>query len=225
MLPKPRSPQARGSGPTGAENRPPPSRERKSGRPWEASYLEGPAPWDIGRPQPAVERLAAEGRFDEPVLDVGCGTGENTLYLAGRGLGVLGVDIAPTALALARAKAQSRGVPARFAPADALRLQRLRRRFRTVLDCGLFHGFDDSERGTYAASLAAATESGGTLFVLCFSGEGPDTGPHPVGREELAAVFGAAAGWQVGSVEPERLQTRFHGPDGAPAWLLSATRR
>lgn len=56
-----------------------------AGRPWDASYQDGPAPWDIDKPQPAVVRLASEGAFAGTVLDVGCGTGENALHLAALG--------------------------------------------------------------------------------------------------------------------------------------------
>jgi len=45
-----------------------------TGLPWDASYHDGPAPWDIGRPQPAIVRLASEGGIAGPVLDAGCGT-------------------------------------------------------------------------------------------------------------------------------------------------------
>src|SRR5262249_23142653 len=80
----------------------PTSHERMTGLPWDASYHDGPAPWDVSRPQPAVVRTAAEGGFAGTVLDAGCGTGENTLYIASLGLPVLGVDVAETALAIAR---------------------------------------------------------------------------------------------------------------------------
>jgi SAM-dependent methyltransferase len=198
-------------------HRPPTSHERRSGLPWDASYRDGPAPWDIGRPQPAVTRLAFAG----PVLDVGCGTGENTLHIAALGIPVLGVDVAETAVGMARAKAVDRGLDAEFAVADALQLERLGRRFETVLDCGLFHTFDADERPPYVASLAAVTA--GTLYVLCFSDEGPDTGPHPVSRQELSAAFAPSGGWSVAAIEPDRLQTRFHAA-GAPAWLATLKR-
>jgi len=195
-----------------------------TGRPWDASYHDGPAPWDIGRPQPAVVRLAAEGGFAGTVLDAGCGSGENALHLASLGLPVLGVDVAETALALARAKADARGIEAEFALADAFELDRLGRRFETVLDCGLFHTFDADERPAYVASLASATEHAGTLYVLCFSDDGPEAGPHPVGREELGAAFNPGSGWDLTAVEPDRVHTRFHGEEGAPAWLARITR-
>jgi SAM-dependent methyltransferase len=158
------------------------------------------------------------------VLDAGCGTGENTLHVAALGLPVLGVDVAEAALAVAREKARERGIEAEFAAADALELERLGRRFDTVLDVGLFHTFDRDERPRYVAGLASVTEPGGTLYVLCFSDDGPDPGPHPVSEDELRAAFGAGSGWDVAAVEPDRIQTRFHGDDGAPAWLATVTR-
>ena len=195
-----------------------------TGLPWDASYQNGPAPWDIGRPQPAVVRLASEGAFSGAVLDAGCGTGENTLHVASLGFSVLGVDVAETALAIARTKAADRGIAVEFAAADALELARLGRRFNTVLDCGLFHTFDGDERPRYVASLASVTERGGTLCVVCFRDDGPDTGPHPVTEEELRTAFDRSTGWHVAAIEPERLQTRFHGDTGAPAWLARIRR-
>jgi ubiquinone/menaquinone biosynthesis C-methylase UbiE len=196
-----------------------------AGQSWDASYQgESPAPWDIGQPQPAVVRLAAEDGFSGAVLDAGCGTGENALHIAGLGLPVLGVDVAETALALAREKAKQRGLEVEFVAADAFHLERLGRRFETVLDCGLFHAFDRDERMQYVASLARVTEQGGTLYVLCFSNEGLETGPHPVSQEELRAAFNRSNGWEVLAIEPERIQTRFHGEQGAPAWLARIRR-
>jgi SAM-dependent methyltransferase len=201
----------------------PTSHERLTGLPWDASYRDGPAPWDVGRPQPAIARLAAAGGFAGAVLDAGCGTGENALHLASLGLSVLGVDVAETALAIARAKAEERGIEVEFAVADALRLERLGRRFATVLDCGLFHTLDGDERPAYVASLASVTERDGALYVLCFSDVGPDPGPHPVSQEELRAALNPSSGWRVAAIEPDRLQTRFHD-DGAPAWLATVKR-
>ena len=204
--------------------RQPTSHERLMGLPSDASYRNGPAPWDIGRPQPALVRLASEGGFAGAVLDAGCGTGENALHLASLGLTVLGVDVAETALAMARAKAGSRGLEAEFAAADALQLERLRRTFETVLDCGLFHTFDAGERARYVASLASVTQHHGTLYVFCFSNDSPGTGPHPVSRDELTAAFGPQTGWHVAAIKPDRLQTRFHDDNGAPAWFATINR-
>jgi SAM-dependent methyltransferase len=204
-----------------------------AGQPWDASYSDGPAPWDIDGPQPAIVRLASEGGFAGAVLDVGCGTGENALHIAALGLPVLGVDVAETALAIARQKVKDLsikdlllkdlGINAEFTPADAFHLERLGRRFDTVLDCGLFHTFSADERPAYVASLASVTVSHGILFLLCFSDQGPDTGPHPVSLEELNAAFSPENGWKVASIKPDLIQTRFH-ENGASAWFATIKR-
>jgi len=191
--------------------------------PWDVSYHDGPAPWDIDQPQPVVVRLASAGGFAGAVLDAGCGTGENALHVASLGLSVLGVDVAETALEIARAKAAGRGIEVEFATADAFHLERLGRRFETVLDCGLFHTFDADERPGYVASLASVTRPDGTLYVLCFSDDGPDTGPHPVSQEELRAALNPSRGWSVAAIEPDRIMTRYHD-EGAPAWFATVQR-
>ncbi len=206
----------------GFGGRQPTSHERMTGRPWDESYREG-APWDIGRPQAAFVRVADGGGFAGAVLDAGCGSGEHALLAAALGLPVLGVDVAETALAMALEKAAARGLKAEFASADALHLERLGRRFETVLDCGLFHTFNAEERPGYVASLASVTEPGATLYVLSFSDQGPESGPHPVSEEDVRTSFGAGSGWEVVALEPDWIETRFHGTQ-LPAWFVTVRR-
>jgi SAM-dependent methyltransferase len=200
----------------------PTSHERRTGRPWDDSYRHGPPPWDAGGPRSAVVRLCDEGAFAAPVLDAGCGSGEDALEIAARGLEVVGVDVAPTAIRQAGEKAASRGIDATFLVADALRLGRLGRTFRSVLDSGLFHTFDDDERSAYVESLAAATAPGSVLHLLCVSDAARgDEGPRRVSQSELRAAF--RAGWNVVSIEADRLETTLDS--GAfPAWLATIER-
>ena len=202
----------------------PTSHERHAGQPWDASYREGPAPWDIGAPQPAVVRLTSAGVFGGAVLDAGCGTGNNALHIAAQGLQPLGVDVAETAVSIARKSGAARGLDAEFIVADALHLDRLHRAFDTVLDCALFHAFDNDERQDYVASLASVTRPGAYLYLLCFSDADPETaGPHPVSQQDLSAQFTPGSGWDIASISPERLYARF-APEGVPAWLAKVQR-
>ena len=75
----------------------------------------------------------------------------------------------------------------------------------------------------YVASLASVIARGGTLYVLCFSDEGSDLGPHPVSKLEIISAFQEGDGWSVMAIDPDRLQTRFHD-NGASAWLATIKR-
>jgi 2-polyprenyl-3-methyl-5-hydroxy-6-metoxy-1,4-benzoquinol methylase len=194
---------------------------RTAGRPepWDRSYADGSAQkqWDIGAPQPAIIALADAGLIESPVLDVGCGTGENTLLLASRGLEVTGVDWARTAIERARQSAHERDLATIFEVADALALEQLGARFRTVIDSGLFHVFEPDEAVRYAASLRSVTLPGGALHLLCFSDREPDWGgPHRISEAQLRAAF--TDGWRVESAEPATFATATPG-GSVQAWL------
>ena len=188
--------------------------------PWDASYTGGTAaPWDIGRPQPAFVRLADEGRLTGRLLDAGCGSGENALLAAGRGADVTGIDVAPTAIARAKAKAAERGLTARFEVADALDLGRLGTTVDTVIDSGVFHVFGDADRARYVDSLAAAARTGGTCYLMCFSDRQPGTwGPRRVRAEELRAAF--SDGWNVEAITADTFDINpVEGMTQVQAWL------
>src|SRR3954469_20585093 len=93
---------------------------------FETEY-QGMAPWDISAPQPAFVSLEEVGLIRGSVLDVGCGTGENALYLASRGHEVWGLDFVPVAIERATGKAQERGLSVHFQVGDALKLDQLGR--------------------------------------------------------------------------------------------------
>jgi ubiquinone/menaquinone biosynthesis C-methylase UbiE len=189
---------------------------------FEWAYRSGEPPWDIGRPQPAVVRLAEQGLISGDVIDIGCGTGENALFLASRGLAVVGVDAAPTAIARAQEKARLRASAATFLVADALALEGLGRQFDAAIDCGLFHTFSDADRVLFERSLRRTLRSGARYMLLCFSEQEPgERGPRRVTQAEIRATF--ATGWKVDSIVPERFAARLPG-GGARAWLGLLTR-
>ena len=193
---------------------------------WDAAYAAStPPPWDLGRPQPAFVRLAGEGLLTGQVLDVGCGTGEQTLLAASSGADALGVDVSPLALDQARGKAAARGVKARFEVADALSLEDLGLSFDTVIDSGLFHVFDDDDRARYVASLASVLRSGGHLYLMCFSDRQPgEFGPRRVTQDELRAAFGA--GWTILAIQADTfaINPGLFPATTALAWLATIAR-
>jgi SAM-dependent methyltransferase len=193
---------------------------------WDDSYTgDAPPPWDIGRPQPTFVRLADEGRLAGRVLDAGCGTGEHALLAAHRGADAIGLDLAPTAIALARAKAARRGVSARFEVADALDLPRQALIVDTVIDSGVFHVFDDEDRKRYVEGLSAVLRPGGTCYLMCFSDRQPgDWGPRRFSAKELRSWFSAE--WTFESLTAETFDLNLiNGLTQVQAWLAIIGRR
>jgi cyclopropane fatty-acyl-phospholipid synthase-like methyltransferase len=189
---------------------------------WDASYtLSRPPAWDIGRPQSAFVRLAKKGLLGGRLLDCGCGTGEHALLAAASdGAEVTGIDMSAHAIEQARDKAAERGLAARFEVADALRLADLGLTFDTVLDCGVFHVFEDDDRVRYVASLASVLRDGGYCYLMCFSDRQRGRyGPRRVSQEELRDAFGA--GWRITSIEADTFEVNesWLGIPSAQAWL------
>jgi cyclopropane fatty-acyl-phospholipid synthase-like methyltransferase len=193
---------------------------------WDASYTAStPAPWDIGRPQPAFVRLAEKGLLSGQLLDAGCGTGEQTLLAASHGADAMGIDVSVHAIEQARGKAAERGLNARFEVADVLHLGDLGLMFDVVIDSGVFHVFDDQDRARYVASLASALGEGGYCHLICFSDAQPGIfGPRRVRQDELRAAF--SGGWQVVSIEAAAFELNESGLgiSSARAWLAAIQR-
>ena len=188
---------------------------------WDDSYAgDVPAPWDIGRPQPAFVRLAEQGLLAGRVLDSGCGTGEHTLLAAAHGADATGVDVSGLAIRRARDKAAERGLVARFEVGDALRLADLGLTFDVIIDSGVFHVFDDEDRARYVTSLASVLRLGGHCYLACFSDRQPGTwGPRRVSQDELRAAF--SHGWAVASIEAATFEVNEAriGASSVQAWL------
>jgi cyclopropane fatty-acyl-phospholipid synthase-like methyltransferase len=138
------------------------------------------------------------------------------------GLDATGIDFSPRAIRLAEQKAQERGLDARFFVADALELESSSDKYDTVLDCGLFHVFDDRDRARFVKSLTATVEADGRYFMLCFSDQQPgDWGPRRVSRAEIQSSF--TDGWRIDSIEKSLIEITID-PEGACAWLAVIAR-
>jgi len=195
---------------------------------WDDAYQHNQAPWDIGRPQPAIAHIANNGGLVEPILDSGCGSGEHALLAASMGLAVKGVDISQAAIERARAKARTRGLAAEFLVGDVLALDdvpRLEPPFRTVLDVGCFHTFSNADRALYTRSLASVTHTGAVLHLLCFSEDTPGSdGPRRVTQGELIGTF--ARDWEIESIEADAFAVSSLWMGIQPsAWLARMVRR
>jgi SAM-dependent methyltransferase len=163
---------------------------------WEETYRKTSyreLPWYSPRPYYWVVRAVRE-RWFRPgtrVLDVGCGAGTNSIFLARAGFRVHGVDLAPSAVAVARRRAKRAGVAIDFQAADALHLPFPPASFGGAIDVGCFHTFDPPLRSALARELARILRPGARYALSWIAREhsGPIGPPHRPGLDEVTKAL------------------------------------
>ncbi len=147
-------------------------------------YLSRP-PWDTGITPPEVEAFVAahpSGR----ALDLGCGTGTNSVYLAKHGWRVTGVDFIPLAISKARRKARQAGVKIEFLVGDVAHLDSVNGPFGLILDIGCLHSLPPGDRKAYLDGALHLLEKKGTFLLYAFTRDAGD-GPG-LSRADLEAM-------------------------------------
>ncbi len=201
----------------GLSGRPPPAdgTEFAAWEEWYAHQDYRRMPWYSPRPSPWLVE-AVRARWIPPgiaVLDVGCGSGSNSLWLQKEGFRSVGIDISPTVIAVATARARKAGLLAKFRTANAAALPFGKGAFGAVLDSGCFHSLPIRLRERYAREVARVLRPGGPYLLTWIprevrSARGP---PHRPALAEVASVFepwflfarverhdsGSRRGWRV----------------------------
>ncbi|MBA0048066.1 class I SAM-dependent methyltransferase [Mycobacteroides sp. LB1] len=162
-------------------------------------------PWDSKEAKPRIKELALLGAVRGDVLDIGCGLGDNAIYLAQQGFNVTGLDFAPSAIEQAKGRAAAAGVTVDFQVADATKLDGWDGRFDTVIDSGVYHCFDVEGNAKYASALHGATRPGARWYIWCFAQGKVHGVPTPfqnaLQAEEIEQVL-PANGWTVLQLNP-----------------------
>jgi 2-polyprenyl-3-methyl-5-hydroxy-6-metoxy-1,4-benzoquinol methylase len=158
---------------------------------WNKRYIEGDIPWDTGLPSSELQRVIGEENITPcPAIDLGCGTGSNSIWLAQQGFDVTGVDLSPVAIERARKRAEKAGVRARFLAADVLDSAALAGPYRFFFDRGCYHIVREVDLDGFLRTLQNIIHPGGMGLVLTGNAREPRTGPPVVSEEQIRAELG-----------------------------------
>lgn len=205
----------------GAEPRTP----AHGGGSWERAYRAGDPPWDTGRPsEELIRALAEHGVRPGSAVELGCGTGTNCVWLAQAGFKVTGLDVAPTAVAAARARATDAGVEARFVVADLLDPPPdLGGPFDFVFDRGCYHVLRQIDLERLLATVEGLVHPGTEGLFLTGNSREPTPGPPTVSEEELRSELGRI--FEIVSLREFRFDLRPDAGMGRPLGWSCFVRR
>jgi ubiquinone/menaquinone biosynthesis C-methylase UbiE len=174
-------------------------------------------PWDIGAAQPAMSALLTEYPPQDPILDVGCGSGDLAIHLAQLGHQVTGIDFVESAIAQAQEKMKSLPAPVArlldFRVADALKPSLLQQPFGAVVDSGFFHLFSPDECDRYMDELALTLIPGGRYYLHAFDIEfSMPNLPRKVSIDEVRTRFTIGKGWNILELRSSEFHSRVAPP-------------
>lgn len=192
---------------------------------WDDRYRSGDLPWD--RPTPTEHlpwAIEAFGIAPGKVIDIGCGTGTNVIWLARQGFDAVGVDISPGAVAQARAKAASADVDCTFEAVDFLSDPVGGGPFALAFDRGCFHSVDaGANRAAFARTVADLLAPAGLWLSLIGSTDAPprEMGPPQVSARQITEAVEAP--FEILRLEADNFR---NGSDETyPAWRCLMRKR
>ena len=148
---------------------------------FEAHYRARKTPWDSGRPDfNLIEAVTRKPIESCRALDIGCGSGHNSIWLAQKGFQVTGVDVSETALKNAKENASKAHVKCTFLSLSFLEDKVPGAPFGFIFDRGCWHLLDSEGRKRFAERVVYHLEDGGLWLSIIGSADEPPRGPGPL---------------------------------------------
>lgn len=160
---------------------------------WQERYEKGETPWDTGKPSEELRRVVAEDKIQPgKAIDLGCGTGNNAIFLAQQGFTVTGIDISPLAIERAKERAKKAGVQVKFLSGDLTNPPDLGGPFDFFFDRGCYHAVRRTDGAGYLRLLERITRPGTRGLVLTGNSREPmDPGPPHMSEAEIRKEIGS----------------------------------
>jgi len=180
-------------------------------------YRFGTPPW-VGQARPELVELVESGVLQPSrAIDLGCGEGDNAIFLAQHGFQVTAVDFSPAAIAKAKTKARDAGVEVDFVIDDLTQLAKVSGHFDLLVDYGTFDDLSTKDRAAYVDQVRSLAKPGAKFLLWCFEWELKGwervvTALLPFG--ELALRPGEVEGWFGSTCDIERIA----GESDLPKW-------
>lgn len=125
-------------------------------------------PWELGVRGELISLVKSNKILPGRAIDLGCGTGDNAIYLARNGFEVTGVDFSSLAIERARQKAEAAGVKVDFLVDDLTNPKKVKGVFDFLLDYSVFDDLSYKQRGLYLKNILPLTRPGSKFFMWCF---------------------------------------------------------
>ncbi|MDP6633916.1 MAG: class I SAM-dependent methyltransferase [Phycisphaerae bacterium] len=192
---------------------------------WDSRYTrKNAAPWDTRRVAVELKKAVEDGTIKPGrAVVLGCGAGTNSIYLASKGFDVTALDIAPTALAMAGARADKAKVSVRWMLVDVTKVPKLKP-FDFLFDRGCYHGVRRSNAEEFVTSARRLSRSGSKFLILAGNAnEARHYGPPRVKETDIRKDF-------TSSFDFTWLRTTQFGSDGEKnkgplMWSILLTRK
>ena len=189
------------------------------------AYRQGSPPWDIGKPDfNLIQTVTTLPIAPCKALDIGCGTGDNVIWLSQQGFQVAGVDFSDIAIERAREKAARAGAACTFGVLDFHHGPVEGAPFGFAFDRGCFHTMPSSEdRERFAEQVHGVLGEGGLWLSLIGSADTKRDAPGPPQRSARDIANAVEPYFEILSLSSSYFETHLDTPP--KAWVCLMRKR
>ncbi len=192
---------------------------------WHERYITNHADWDSGREDSNLTEIVNKIPIKPcKVLEVGCGTGSNAIWLARKKFIVTGVDITDLAIQRAKEKTSKVGVSCKFLAADFMKDKIKGAPFEFIFDRGCFHSFNShKERSKFAENTFSYLKNNGVWLTLVGSKDAPMRNPGPPQRGAKDIISAVEPYFEIISLYSSQFDSNMKNPP--KAWVCLMKKR